>query len=210
MILVRDLTRYSRRRPTVVLTGDGEWEYRVLKGLCEKFDGRKHLWFPKTPLPYSKTGTGKPTGRGIYGTVKLYVEKYDVRSFVILYDREHFDGIDEDLRTLSRLGFTSMKVETVKENKAFVISCRLGPRDVIVHVSVQGKSRCLDEEIAELIKAKYGVELKPNKKEIKRFLKAQEVDGIEDLVKQSSIKYLKRAFEGLCAILEVLEASRPQ
>jgi len=53
---------------TIVLTGDGRWEERVLRGLSERVDGRYVLWWPRPPLPGE---WGRPTGlRALMRAVK--------------------------------------------------------------------------------------------------------------------------------------------
>jgi len=46
-----EVTRKHRPTPFVAATGNGELDFDVLSALGKKYDGKKILWFPKTPLP---------------------------------------------------------------------------------------------------------------------------------------------------------------
>jgi hypothetical protein len=199
MILIRDLKELkgNQKPDYVVLTGDGKWEFRVLKGLSKKFDGYKILWFPELPKKF--------TGKSVYGATKFYVEKHDICKFLVLYDREHFKGTDNDVKTLNRLGFRSIVVKSIIDDRAFVINSKFGSKDVTVFVSIQGDFKSINEEIAELVYLKFGCKLKSDHKEIRACLKKLGVESIENLIEQSGVKYLKQAFKGLCAVLGIME-----
>lgn len=165
------VVRETDQKPDcIVLTGNGKREFDVLEALGEKYDGRKVLWFPKTPLAYLKM---KRMTKGFC-------------KFLVLYDREYFKNFNEDKMYLEReVQVRIVEIIDLIENKeiindkeitgrAFKVKGKFGSRDIEVFVSIQGDEKNINEEISKLIKLKFGEEVEPDDKKIRKFLKERD------------------------------------
>ncbi len=167
MRVVRDLE--DRRPDFVVLTGNGKREFDILKAVAKKYGCSRVLWFPKTPLAYlkGKIESGKLTAQSVYRAIKAYVnlEHYD---FLVLYDREHFKGIEYDLKFLSNLNIKIIKCKSLIEDRAWNIIGSLGSHRIRILLSVQGTSKNFER----------GVGL-PHRVEVRRVYRARGQDHQE-------------------------------
>ena len=193
MIIVKDLKGLNRKPDFIILTGDGKWEYKVLKGLAKKYPCNRAdliLFYPESPLVLKK-------GKSIYEAVSVYVDRYKVYKFLVLYDNEYHKNFNEDLEILKKEVGIKIKNYKIIKDRILYVSGKLGSHDIEIYTSVQGYSKSgerkgLNEEIAKLIKLKFGVNVSNDHKEIKRFLKSQNMD-ITKLIESSGDRYLKKA-----------------
>jgi hypothetical protein len=200
----------SQKPDFIVLTGDGEWEYRILSALGKKYSCSKILWYPKAPMKSNirlQKHATSVTGVSVYNAIQYYASK-GLSKFLVLYDREHFKGIDYDLKYLEqRIKINVADVIQLLEDTAFLINGKLGSRVIDIALSIQGISEKgnINEEIIELIWLKHGQRVEPEHGLIKSFLKRSGIGSIDDLVSSSGKKYLEQAFRGLCAVLKKIE-----
>jgi len=172
----------------VVLTGDGIWELRVLKGIQKKFPCTLTLFYPKLPLL-------KKTGKSVYEAIPVYVTKYRVNKFFVLCDNEHHKSFDEDLKILKNLNIKILKAEELVEDRIFYILGEFASRELEIYVAIQGFNRAkdckgLNEEISRLIYLKFDEEVEPDHGKIRKFLRKKRID-LKELVEQAGVKYLQ-------------------
>lgn len=210
MKLVRDIKEIEGRRPDVlIITGNGKTERRrILPPLCKKYNGKaKFLWFPEPPKGKKETGL-KPLN-----AIRDHLIKYKLERFLFLIDREHFKGIKqgEEQKALSEYLGKELKVriETTSEllsEKAFISRGYLGAYPFDVCIVIFGVTSNIEEEISELIRLKFKVRVKPDKAEIRRFLKGRGKE-FESLIGVTPKKHLEEAFPGLCNALKRIDES---
>ena len=181
MKVVKDLSEVDRI-DFVVLTGDGKWEFRVLKGLESRIRCDLVIFFPESPL-------AKKTGKSVYKAIPVYVSKYKICKFLVILDREHHKSFDEDLRILKNINVkVSNHCELIKD-RVLHISGKLGSHDVIIYTCIQGNMR-LNDEIKKLIEAQFSVKLKSDDHGvIRKFLESKNLD-ITELIKTANPKNL--------------------
>ncbi len=204
MRVVRDIE--NQRPDFVVLTGDGKREFDVLSAIAKRYGCRRILWFPKTPLAYMKmgrVGAKKLTAQSIYRAIKPYAGR-GYCSFIVLYDREHFRGIEYDLKYLASLHITIENVIPLveKSDSAWELFGNIGSREIRILMAIQGFSTNgnINEEISKLLKLKFNENVEPDDRAIKRFLKGKGLD-IVALIDNSGLKHIEQAFVGICAVL---------
>jgi len=190
MIVTEDLKKVGRRPDFVVLTGNGVWELRVLKGLERKFSCDLILFFPKSRLI-------QKTSKRVYEAIRVYVSKYNFCRFLVLYDNEHHKSFSEDIRILNELGVRVLYCEQIVADRILFIFGKLGSHGVVIYTSVQGfrrsgECRGINEEIVELIRSRFGVSVNEDHGAIRQFLRSQNMD-ITELVESSGVRYLKQA-----------------
>lgn len=212
MKLVRDLKEIEPRRPhIVVLTGNGKTERRrILPALCEKYNGKaKFLWFPEPSKGKKETGL-KPLN-----AIRDYLIQYKLERFLFLIDRKpQFEEIKlgKEQEEVNRYLEKKLKasIETTCElvpEKAFIARGYVGTHPFDVCTVIFGIASNVEEEISELIRLKFGTQVKPEKTEIKQFLK-QRRKKLENLIEEASKGYLEKAFPGLCNALERIEENK--
>ncbi len=158
MILAEDLKEVEDRKPDfIVLTGDGLWEHRVLRGLVKKFPCNLFLFFPKSPLM-------RKTGKSVYEAIPVNIEKYRVCKFLVLYDNEHHRNFNQDLTILNNTGIRVLFYEQIIPDRILYVFGKIGSRGVVIYTSVQGLRRAgnrkgINEEIAELIRLRFRVNI---------------------------------------------------
>lgn len=209
MRLIRELKEIGEEYPDIiiVLTGEGNRERHILTTLCPKYNGQsKCLWFPDVPRG------GKQTGKAALNIIDYYARKLKYERFLFLMDREHFyDSVEEQLRKHLE-NKVKMRVEATHDlvsGKAFLIRGYAGGRMVQIWVAVQGRIR-LEDEMSDLIRLKFGEEVKPQKGEIRNFVKRaypkmKSSKHYQILLERASKKYLEQALPGLCAALKRIE-----
>jgi len=202
--LARDLKEIKPQRPyLIILTGNGKWERkRVLPPLCEKYDGsEKFLWFPEPPR------VKKETGLKALNAIKHYLIQYGLERFLFLLDREHLKAkrgkaVKEQGQILNYLQRKlRAKLEESHEllpQRAFAIKGRIGSLSFNLSVVIFGATSKIEEEISELIKLKYGIEVEAKDSKIKWLLRRKR-KRLEDLLAEASKKALEKAFPGLYA-----------
>lgn len=195
----------NRENPAaIVITGDGRREFRVLSAVGRRYDGVKTLWFPKKPMKDVQIGLSP------LEVLTLYPGKFKIYSFLYLVDREHFVDLSPKEKIKEYLK-NKLKIEIIEvkeiNSSALYFSCKVGLHHVKLYVSVFGREKCIEEEIASLIKLTLHLNVEPEKGKIEEILKANNIKEEKDLIEKSStsIKDLENAFPGLASILEILE-----
>ena len=145
----------------------------MLKKIAEKLDGTSKIIF----FPYfqSKVLVEIPKARTTLAVLKSlmeYVEKYDVKLFLVILDLEHFTGeIRGDIREkLESLGVMIAETEALNpphDNTLRVEGRSMSGRDFVALIAVMGDESCPNTEfhIAHLIDEKYGVWIDPPKQD---------------------------------------------
>jgi hypothetical protein len=188
----------GRQAQIIVLTGDGKTEIRVLKHCSRIYNGKKTLWYPGTPIPQRTTIEA-------LRAVKVCVESYRILYYLFLIDREHLEkGKEEETieKVLMNEGFREMEITQL--NSLFLVKCLLGPRRIMIYVIVIGTEKRIEEELVELIKLELGVDIEPEKGEIRKVLKSHRMD-FEDLLRNAKRENLEEAFSSLCSALKMIE-----
>ncbi|RLE56582.1 MAG: hypothetical protein DRJ40_05505 [Thermoprotei archaeon] len=165
---------------TVLLTGNGVEEVRVLKIIAEKFNHRgKVIIIPTLP---TRTGV-----RGVIEQLSTLLHKTRPRYCLIIIDREHVPNKDVFSSTLKQYGFEVLDIKELNDH-ALVITCRKGPKQVTIYIAISGftEKGNIEENIRKL-------------REV-----IGEAATKEELLKRASMKHLEQAFPGLTTILKLL------
>jgi hypothetical protein len=185
----------------LVITGDEENEGRVLRALAQRFDGGKQLYWSKPPI-------FRKTGLKAIEAVKVYPSLIGQRRLTTLFlvDQEHVKReIQQDVsKSLMGIGIEIRNIVKIHD-KALDIKTNVGEKSIDIYAIVQGKTKCLEEDISELLKC-MGYEVKPDKKEIKKLLRKIGKD-LEDIIEKAPIRNLEIAFPQLIKTLRILEDS---
>ena len=196
-----DLKETKIEHITAVLTGDGRKEFRILRALGEKYDGKeKILFFPALARLFH--GNGLQALRA----VRTYLDVYGVTKILFIADR---DAIEEELLTEVRNILTScgisvldMKAFCVVEEDAMLITSSIGSREVIIHIAINGREKEVEENIAKLIELEYSEKIEPS--EIKRTLSSLGLT-LEILLRSAKKKNIALAFPSLDIVLRHIE-----
>ena len=189
-----------------VLTGNGRREYRILKAIAKKYDGReKLLYFPRRPgyLPGAKFS--------VLRVVKVYVSRYKINNFLCLIDKEHFTGTDiekEVEEKIREFGIEVTQIQRFNANteNAIYLNGIVGTRNFTLWMIIAGKEKCMEENLAKLIEIKFGEKIEPTKSNITEALRKHDMDT-EKLLASVSIEQLKQSFPALNFVLSRLESN---
>lgn len=192
-----------------VLTGNGKMEFKVLRVIAKNYNGeRKILYFPRRPGYYFGGGLS------VLQVIKIYVSKYNIKNFLCLIDKEHFTKAEFEKKieeTLREFGVEVNQVQkfSVNNENALLVYGAVGTHNFTLWTAITGKEKCIEEDIAKLIKIKCELEVEPTKNGIARALKEHDID-IEQLVADASLKNLKTSFPALSLVLSHLESNNKQ
>ena len=197
-------------RFALVITGNGPWEYRVLSAVAPKLDGRVLLWFPP---PLGRTGLSV-----LHEALKVHIDEAykarpDIRGrpiyVLILIDKEHFSNPEKSLEELkeSLVGIEVLNSRVIGGIKgAFRLDCQYGPKLFTAFIAIQGVEKCLNEQLAILLKRFYGMEVEADQSQIRNALRKMN-KKIEDVVAERSLRELEELFPSLIATLKALESA---
>ncbi|MEM2994464.1 MAG: hypothetical protein QXI91_00395 [Candidatus Bathyarchaeia archaeon] len=189
-----------------VLTGNGKREFKVLRAVAKKYDGtKKILYFPRLP------GYRFGSGLSVLQIVKIYVSKYNIRSFLCLIDKEHFTQAEVEMEVKEKLRKFGVEVNQVQKfpvnsENTLCINGTVGNRSFILWIAITGKEKCIEENIAKLIEVKFGVKIEPTKNGVAEALKKRDVDE-EQLITKTNKRNLKASFPALDFVLSHLEST---
>lgn len=130
-------------------------------------------------------------------------------SFLLLIDKEHLPPSASLLDVLKerfpRDAAARVKSSTtIRPDVALTtVEDRPGRLHRICVVAL-GRGRCLDENIAFLLRLRAGREVSADKKAILRVLRETEIDHVRELVAQASVGELQEAFPELISALRAL------
>lgn len=190
---------------SMVLTGDGRTDLRVLKLLALKYNGMKILFYPKIPL----VRKGTDVFADLLNPIGSIVEKYrKITKFLIIIDREHVSTGGELSAKLKKFKLRIHHYETIDDG-VHIIKGVFGGREITVFIVLCGIKWCLEEEIAKLIEIRYKTKVTASscrelKLALRRFEK-QHNKNWETVIKEASKKELECAFGGLTYVLKLLE-----
>jgi hypothetical protein len=180
-------------------------ELHIVKAICERYNGKeKTIWFPAFPRELLMPGVGLKALNAVKKLVEL-----KIYSFLLLVDREHFRGgfLDEVENYLRSKGIViNGKPEKISED-ALKIDCSIGAHKAVIYVVVSGSRKSIEENIALLIELEFSEDVKPEKNEIKRFLRKHNIRNLEELVSNSKMENIVRAFPGLSLSFKFIVAN---
>lgn len=179
----------------LIVFGDGRHDKRIMRALLHKFNGRTSVVVPT--LPHHTQG-GEACARAVIWLVnnlgKFPLVKHRI---IVVIDREHERLLIDKLKKMlivrerAQDNVIEMTVETVAGKSAELIVLLMGHRVKI------------EENIAILIKELYGVDVRPDKKEIRRALRRLGKRE-ENLIEEANENQLRRAFGRIIDILKRL------
>jgi len=209
---VNDLKEIDIDSVTIALTGDGSWERVVLKAMAERHDGSERALL--IPIAVAVLGrgnrkTGRFPGLSALQSIKAYVDTR-IRRYLFLIDIEHINnekGIKPDLEaSAKKYGFDLQRPAEVIGNQAFLIRCRIGSHEIMVHTVVSGRKKCIEENISTLISLEWGIDVESSKCAIRKILKKKGAD-LFSLVRTASSYNVGQAFPDLTAAFESMEST---
>ncbi|MCP8314186.1 MAG: hypothetical protein H3Z53_07445 [archaeon] len=182
-----------------MITGDEGNEERILKALSSRFNGRKQLYWPKPPI-------FRKTGLRALEAVKVYPSLIGQRSLKVLFlvDQEHIKGETQHDVLKALIGIEIKNVEKLHD-KALYIKTSIGEKSIDIYAVVQGRTKCLEENISELLEL-MGYKVNPDKDDIKKLLREIRKD-LEDIIKEAPLRDLERTFPQLIKTLRMLKDS---
>jgi hypothetical protein len=207
-----DLKEIDVDSVTLALTGDGSWERVVLKALAERHDGSERALL--IPIAVAVLGrgnrkTGRFSGLSALQSIKTYLDTR-IRRYLFLIDIEHInneEGIKPDLEASARqYGFDLQRPVEVIGNQAFLIRCRVGSHEIMVHTVVSGRKKCIEENISTLISLQWGIDVESSKCAIRKILKQKGAD-LFSLVRTASTYNVRQALPDLTAAFESMEST---
>jgi hypothetical protein len=181
-----------------VLTGDGVTDEKVLGALCEKYDHSFVLAAAGAPLRRS-------TGLAVVDSLAFLFEKI-VReriTVLVLLDREHLTGVEDFVNRLRERGFRVVSEERCGHEGCLLVTVERGGKRGVVVLSVQGREKCIEEDLAELVRLIAGERVEPE--EVHEWLKARGY-RVSDLIRRASANALEEAFPALTSALKALRA----
>lgn len=190
-----------------VLTGNGPDESKVLKGAARKYNGsEKVLFFPMLPR-----GFHYGAGLAILKITKIYVSKYNATKFLCLIDKEHVEtaeAVGKEIKSKLRefgVEVINIQVLSAKDEEALFVEGKVGAHNFTLCIAINGREKCIEENIAKLLEARFGESVKPTKEGIKSALKKYRID-IEQLINDAKISEIKPSFPAMHAVLSRLES----
>jgi hypothetical protein len=207
---VSDLKEIDIEFITVALTGDGHWEHEILRALAERYNGNENVLL--IPIPVALLGrgnrrAGRFSGLSALQAIKTYVGKYRIERYLFVVDIEHINETEEigaELETNMReLGFSLPHIEPLG-SRAFLMRCRVGSHDIAVHTVISGEEKCIEENIARLVKLEWNIDVAPSKWAIRSVLRQRE-ESLLSFLKSAASTNLGQAFPDLTAAFENME-----
>ena len=199
-----------------VSTTEGTTERYVLRGIAEKFNGKKKLlYFPELPPPTSSVSQNYSVFGFIRQTLNYPVKwkNKKVKRYIILMDRDKWCSENEVKKEkckdkkfgkkvnkhLQRINF-SMKGHPKEMNYhlglTYIICGNLGGHYIEIYLCISGENKDIDENLSYLYYLKFGEKVEPEWKIIKSKLKERNIT-LTNLIKQSSEKYLEKSLPHL-------------
>jgi hypothetical protein len=195
-----------------VITGDGRWEQVILKSIAKRYNGKdKIIYFPKNH--YKIYGEDvKKTGLWCLDFLKLEKEKLNIfdkcKNLLVLIDKEHIHKTEDIINKLNSLNvFDGIKVIKTTENLV-IIEGLSESRILKIYVVIFGNKKCIEENVAELIKLEFGENINADKNSIKNFLKSINLkrNGLKKLIEKAKIENLEASFNNLIYVIKELES----
>ena len=96
---------------------------------------------------------------------------------------------------------------SVNDEEALRVEGKVGVHNFTLWIAINGKEKCIEENIAKLLEIKFGENIKPTKEAIKNALRKHNIEDLEQLVNNVSINKIERSFPAIHAVLSRLEDS---
>lgn len=182
-----------------LLTGNGSRDLRIMKALAEKYDHSKVIRTPKSPLPRRKPIGLKPV---IIALAHLSEDYPQVNGYVIVIDLEHVSDVEQCRKALREHAFKIEYEEQLGESAWYFKTVR-GAKEQHIYIAVSGcrEASSIEYHLAQLISLRYNVRVEPNKEEVNRWLRTNDLDD-KRLIRLSGIKYLEQVFSPHIKILK--------
>ena len=175
----------------LAITGNGRTDLHILDAFAKKYNGmKKFIWTPTSSRQ-------KKTGLKALDAIKYIVSKYKIENFIYLVDKEHVKDKDDILQYLSKF------LRNVSR-EGHLITANYGSHSIRIYTVIFGEEKCIEEEIAKLIKIRYSMDITPDKKEIKKFLREKKT-WYDKLIEVSTKNELRESFPNLSEIMQKIE-----
>lgn len=193
----------------VFLTGDGRTEYNVIQRLPKKYGGdNKSLLVAKSPYSY-KSGTGL----NALNAVKTNLSVYKVTNTLCVVDKDFLSDLTKQsmkrkiTRKLNDCGVRvrSIKSIEVSHEIVFVVNAEItGRGNILVYLAVIGENKCIEEDIARLIRLELNEEVEPEKPQIRAVLRKNHLN-LQSLIDRARHINLAQSFPALDKIMRMIE-----
>jgi len=207
---VNDLKEVDIESMTVALTGDGHWEHEILKALAERYNGNENVLL--IPIPVALLGhgnrrTGRFSGLSALQAIKTYISKYRIKRYLFLVDKEHIRNTEDTSTELEasvrEMGFSLPHTEPLAK-QAFLVRCKVGSHDIVIHTVISGEEKCIEEDIAKLVNLEWNIDIEPKKWVIRSVLR-QRGTNLFSFVRNAASANLTQALSDLAAAFESME-----
>jgi len=180
-----------------IIVGNGYTELRILKALENKLNHSEVLLYP---------GLGVSIGlsAALDMLATLFSLDKRVSKYLLIIDKEHVKSVDDVAKGLRDRGFTVRDTKECFDDMCYVFVVERGGRKGAVVVSIQGRERSIEENIAELIKMRYNEDVSSDKKSLREWFRRKRL-SIEEVIEQSSYKLIEKAFPALAKALNTLK-----
>jgi hypothetical protein len=180
-----------------IIIGDGYTELRILKALENKFNHSEVLLCP---------GLGVSIGlsAALDMLATLFSLDKRVSKYLLIIDKEHVKSVDDVAKSLRDRGFTVGDTKECYDKMCYIFIVERGGRRGVVVVSIQGRERSIEENIAELIKIRYNEDVGSDKKSLKEWFREKGL-SVEEVIEQSSYELIEKAFPALTKALNTLK-----
>ncbi len=192
-------TPTKREIVSFVVFGDGRYDFRVLKAICEKFNGAKELVSPQLQGAKGLTNSLRSVAK-LLDILRINVEK---TKFVILIDKEHIGDIKQMKKKITEF-FISESIKEDVQKQFFKFKILRGSKKTTLYIIVMGYNKCIEENISHLIEKIYGERVAPTRQSIREFLRRKGIN-FEDLIRRASQKALNEAFGNVVELLKEID-----
>jgi hypothetical protein len=179
-----------------IIIGDGYTELRVLEAMGDKLNHSEVLL-------YARRGISIGLSAALDTLAMLFSLDKRVSKYLLIIDREHVKNVDDVVNGLLARGFTVKGMERCYDDACYVFIVERGGRRGAVVVSIQGKERSIEENIAELIRMHYNEGVGSDKKSVKEWFKRKGL-SVEEAIERSNHELLEKAFPALIKALNTL------
>jgi hypothetical protein len=209
---VFELGDFDVRRVTISLTGDGRREQSLLRGFAERFNGDEFcLQLPSKGPPHygSNRQPANLAGFSALQAIRTYASAIKCLRYLFIVDKEYVRDIRNFPSALKQnfVGFSQVEV-TILGQQAFLVTSKLGLHDIVVLAVVCGETKCIEENITELILLELGLRVKPRKPDIDSALRQKRI-SLYELVRNARLENLKCSFPDLTAAFANIEQLNP-
>jgi len=191
----------------VALMGDGSTERELLGPCAERVNGtHKTLLIPTSTIHWNKKDSSRDCGLSALQATKVYADRYDVAKSILIVDKEHVPKGNASFslsETLRGYGIQDPDVADLG-GQGFLANGTVGAHRIVVGIVISGKKKRIEENIAFLIYLEWKINVKPDKKSIRKVLHGKRC-SLKDLMKNAKTENLNSAFPGLMNVLRRIE-----